>query len=113
MTEADVEAAVSTGFLAARRDTRVREPLYWYSHPRLGTLVTVLRKVRDALVRVIKATKYKEMALKEVHKRATDKRFPSLVTPLGFHYHMFDVVGAGLLVRVTRPDGSYLLRFPR
>ena len=112
MTVADIDAIVSAGFLLPRRDTHSPEPLYWYSHPRLGPLSMALKSVRKRVVQCVRATRYREMKEKALRKKADDKRYTSLTMSLGFKFHMADILGMGELVASKLPDGSTLLRLP-
>jgi hypothetical protein len=103
----EIETIIRSGFFQARRDSGTASSALWYSHPGLGAITLMIRSTRTAVQRCIRSTKFKEISEKQLQKKP-DKMFP-----LGFKFHLSDMLGAGLLVSVPLPGAGSLLRLPK
>lgn len=121
-TADDIQTLLLAGFLIPRRDCNTGSgssgigEIFWVSHPGINKHSQLLLNSRDALVSVIKKSKYKEISMRRLSKlidcsllvglrNASDasvgkkrKRNTSLLKlSFGFKYHLYDLLGCRLV----------------
>ncbi|XP_065832920.1 inactive serine/threonine-protein kinase 19-like [Oscarella lobularis] len=94
---ADIRALIAMGLLTARDVGS-----YWLSLPGMGAYVQALTKGREAALRAIRSTKYKEIMREELTERKIG------ACKLGMTYHVLDLVGADLVTRIPTTSGTLL-----
>jgi hypothetical protein len=96
LSNIDLQNVIAAGFLCKRRDissSNNNANVLWFSHPILSSLRRWIESSRKEITRMIKSTRYKEVSDKELKKK-------KLSSPLGFKFHLYDLLGGGILVKV-------------
>ena len=74
---------------------------YWISIPNSGSFTKCLKRSRIALKKMLTRRTYREIPLEEFRVRDTKRS-----CPLGFDYHVYDLLGANLAHLIDTPTGS-------
>ncbi|XP_076818792.1 winged helix repair factor 1-like [Clavelina lepadiformis] len=77
---------------------------WWLAIPSVGCFLKILRKGRQAIIQIIRRTKYREINYKMLLSRK-----PPTSLKFGFQYHVHDLIGADL-VRCINSTTGVLLR---
>ena len=74
---------------------------YWFSIPNVSTFVICVEKGRRTLLQMITRRTYREIPMSELRSRDTKNRFP-----LGFDYHIYDLIGTNAAHLLDTPTGG-------
>jgi hypothetical protein len=92
----DVHLLIQLGFLLPKDINQ-----YWFSLPNLAAFVTCIEKGRRTLLQMMTRRTYREIPMSELRSRDTKKR-----SPLGFDYHIYDLIGANAAHLLDTPTGA-------
>nr|XP_039255339.1 serine/threonine-protein kinase 19-like [Styela clava] len=94
----DITELVNAGLLTLRDAGS-----WWFSIPGAGQFVKIFKKGRQATIRMIRATKSREILLTELRSRKS----PASIK-LGLTYHTHDLVGSDLIKCIPSTSGLVL-----
>jgi hypothetical protein len=112
LSKEDIETLLSLRLLMPRRNSGSAE-MYWFSHPDVAPFVTKVLQSRRGFLRVVNSAVSREIAEAELEKKVSNRSpigkrkrgevAAALSAPLGFKYHLLDLLGAAILTRIPLP----------
>lgn len=76
---------------------------WWLAIPGAGVFMKCYRKGREAILRTIRTSRFKEILLQDLEGRKLQA-----VQPLGMKYHIYDILGAESVTKIQTTSGVLL-----